>query len=141
MNRALWHLRTRRQRLTWLLLSVLLLRFMIPTGFMPLASPNGPYLGFCPGAGTLPPSASELATHATHAGHVQHRSGGGPGAPGAPHHLTCVFSPGGATVFAVTPSAALAASLPMTPSERTASLTCLPAILRAQSSRGPPLIV
>ena len=140
MNRALRHLRTHRQRLTWPLLSVLLLRFMIPAGFMPLAGPDGTYLGFCPGAGTLPPSASELATHATHAGHAHH-GGGGSGSPGTPQHPTCVFSPGAATVFAVAASAALAAPLPMTPSERTASLTHLPAILRAQSSRGPPLIV
>jgi hypothetical protein len=129
VNRSLPHLRTRRQQLTWLLLSALLVRFVIPAGFMPFASPNGPYLGLCPAAGTMP---------ATHGGHAHH-GGGGAGSPGAPHHPTCVFSAGGATVFAVTPSAALAGSLPMTPAERVASLISLPAILRAQSSRGPPV--
>ena len=132
--------RTRRQRLNWLLLSALLLRFMIPPGFMPFAGPTGVYLGFCPGAGALPHGAAELATHATHPGHAHHSAGGGPESPGASHYPGCIFSAGAATVFAAVPTAALVTSVPTATVERVAARVSLPAILRAQSARGPPIL-
>ena len=131
--------RTRRQRLNWLLLSALLLRFMIPPGFMPFAGSTGVYLGFCPGAGALPHGTAELATHATHPGHGHH-AGGGPASPGTSHYPGCIFSAGAATVFAAVPTAALVASVPTATVERIAARVSLPAILRAQSARGPPIL-
>ena len=68
----------RRRRLAWLVLPALLLRALIPDGFMPFAGPAGAYLGFCPGSGTLPSAATELTTHASHGGHTHH-PGGTPG--------------------------------------------------------------
>lgn len=130
----------RKRRLALLVLPALLLRALIPVGFMPLAGAGGAYLGFCPGAGALPPSARELATHAAHLAHT-HLAGGAPHAPGAiNHHPACLFSAGATTASAVTPSAALASPVMAAPAERVASLVLLPAILRAQSSRGPPVL-
>jgi len=138
--RAPRYQRTRQQRLSWLLLSALVLRFMIPSGFMPFAGPTGVYLGFCPGAGALPHGAAELATHATHPGHAHHSAGGGPESPGASHYPGCIFSAGAATVFAAVPTAALVTSVPTATVERVAARVSLPAILRAQSARGPPIL-
>ena len=138
MTGARSKLRSRRQRLAWLLLPALLLRAVIPVGFMPLAGPAGAYLGFCPGAGPLPPAASGLATHGSHLGHTHH-PGGSPGTSGT--HQPCVFSGGATTEFAAILSTVLGAPALQSPSERVASLVFLPTILRAQSSRGPPLSV
>jgi hypothetical protein len=137
--RALSHQRTRRQRLTWLLLSAVLLRFVIPAGFMPLAGPAGMYLGFCPGAGTLPHSTAALAKHAAHPGHSHHGGGGAPVSPGASHNPGCIFSAGAASVFTAVPSAVLLASQATATVESVAAPVYLPAILRAQSARGPPI--
>jgi len=128
----------RRRRLALLVLPALLLRALIPAGFMPLAGAGGPYLGLCPGAGAVPHSASELATHASHV-HTQHAAGV-PHDPGTNHHPACVFSAGATTAFATTPTAALAAPVTPGPVEHRAALVFLPAILRAQSSRGPPFL-
>ena len=139
VTQGLLHLSVRRRRwLAWLLLPALILRAGIPAGFMPFAGPDGAYLGFCPGSGALPPAANELATHASHSGHTHH-PGGVPGTPGTQHHPSCVFSTGATTTFAATFAAALAAPVLSAPAVRVASLICLPAILRSQSSRGPPL--
>jgi len=128
----------RRRRLAWLVLPALLLRALIPAGFMPFAGPAGAYLGFCPGSGTLLSAATELATHASHGGHGHH-PGGAPGAPGTQPHPSCVFSTGAAATFAAMLTAALASPVQSAAAVRVASLICLPAILRSQSSRGPPL--
>ena len=104
----------------------LLLRAVIPVGFMPLAGPAGAHLGFCPGAGPVPPAAG---------GHAHH-PGGAPGSSGT--HQPCVFSGGATTEFAAILSAVLATPTLQSPSERVTSLVFLPTILRAQSSRGPP---
>src|SRR6516165_7539556 len=109
-----------RRRLVLLVLTALLLRALIPTGFMPFAGPGGPHLGFCPAAGALPPDA--------------HAHYGGRGAPPAPHHPTCLFSAGAATVFGAVPAPAPAAPTELTPGEHRASHVVLPTILRAQSS-------
>jgi len=129
----------RRRRLALVVLPALLLRALIPAGFMPLAGAGGAYLAFCPGAGSLPPAVTKLATHASHLTHT-HSDGGAPHAPGTNHHPACVFSAGATTASAVTPSAALAAPIVTAPAERVTSLILLPAILRAQSSRGPPAL-
>ena len=139
MIRVLPHLRARRQWPAWLLLPALLLRALIPAGFMPFAGAGGPHLGFCPGAGELPPGVTAAATHASHPGHAQHGVDGR-GVPGTPHHPACVFSAGAVTAFAVPPTDALAAPAPTSLTERTAAPVFLPAILRAQSPRGPPIV-
>jgi len=140
VTRAFSHLRTRRQRrLVWLLLPALLLRALIPVGFMPLAGASGAYLGFCPGSGALPPGASELAApYTAHSGHTHH-DGDRPGSPAAPHHGPCVFSGGAATEFTADPLLVVVLPVAQAPTERIASLVFVPTILRAQSSRGPPI--
>jgi hypothetical protein len=129
----------RRRRIALLVLPALLLRALIPAGFMPLAGAGGPYLGFCPGAGPLPPGLSASATHPFHLGHGHHEDAGGPGAPGMAHHPACLFSAGATTAFAATPVAARAADLAMAAGQRLSTGISLPAILRTQSSRGPPI--
>ena len=56
------------------------------------------------------------------------------------HHPACLFSGGATTEFAAVPEAALTGPVSQASNERVASLIVLPAILRAQSSRGPPVI-
>jgi hypothetical protein len=140
VTRAFSNLRTRRQRrLAWLLLPALLLRALIPVGFMPLAGGSGAYLGFCPGAGEVPPAAAAAASHASHLGHAHH-GGEGRGVPGTPHHPACVFSAGASSAFAVPPGDAIPGPALTSLLERTAAPIFLPAILRAQSPRGPPVV-
>ena len=128
----------RQRRLALLVLSALLLRALIPSGFMPLAGPGGPHLGFCPGAGVLPPGPDDHPARAAHIGHVHH---GGRGAPEPPHHPMCLFSAGATTVFAAVPAPATTVPMALAPGEQPASLIVLPAILRAQAPRGPPRTV
>jgi hypothetical protein len=123
--------------LAWLLLPALLLRALVPVGFMPLAGASGAYLGFCPGAGAVPPGAAAPAAHASHLGHAHHGGEGG-SLPGNPHHPACVFSAGAATAFAAPPADAIVAPALTSLTERIAAPIFLPAILRAQSPRGPP---
>jgi hypothetical protein len=127
-------LRSRRHQLTWLVLPALLLRALIPAGFMPLAGAGGAYLGFCPGASAPEPSAL--------VGHAHHHSHHEPGAPGAPagghHHPACIFSLGAVTPTAAAAPLLSATAAPQAPADRADSLVVLPPILRAQSSRGPP---
>lgn len=137
MTRALPQLRTRRQWLAWLLLPALLLRALIPAGFMPLAGAGGAYLGFCPGAGASPPPASEPANHASHLAHTHHK-GVAPGAPATHHYPACIFSSGALTEFAASLPWVLPAAVPRAPAERVASLVLIPTIRRAQSPRAPP---
>ena len=139
MTGALPDLRTRRQWLAWLLLPALLLRALIPAGFMPVAGAGGPHLGFCPGAGELPPGATAPAAHGSERGHTHH-GGDGRGIPVTPHHPACVFSAGATTAFAVPPTDALPAPALASLTERIAAPVFLPAILRAQSPRGPPTV-
>jgi hypothetical protein len=136
-----------RRRLAWAILPALLLRALIPAGFMPLAGAGGPYLGFCPGAGPLPPGLSASAehgsqlAHASHPGHAHHEDGG-PGRPDSSHHyLACVFSTGATAGLAAMPAAALAPDAPLAFCERFTAGIFLPAILRTQSPRGPPILV
>jgi hypothetical protein len=130
----------RRRRLAWALVPVLVLRALIPFGFMPVASDGSLSIEFCPGEGTLPPGVSAAAPHAGHlAHHHAHHSGGDPTAPAGDHHAPCLFALSASPAFApataapaITPPAATPlAEAPPTP-------LFLPAIVRAQSPRGPP---
>ncbi|HKD52859.1 MAG TPA: DUF2946 family protein [Steroidobacteraceae bacterium] len=130
----------RRRRLALLVLPALLLRALIPAGFMPLAGSGGLYLGFCPGAGPLPPGLSAAATHASHLEHAHH-GGHGPGIPDPVHqHPACLFSAGAATAFAAIPVVAPPALASLTSRADFSAGIFLPAILRSQSSRGPPVL-
>jgi hypothetical protein len=124
----------KRRRLVAVVLSALALRALIPAGFMPMAGASGLSLDFCPGAGALPPG---LHDHAHPAG------GGAGGDPGrTPHHSPCLFSIGASTTFAVAAtSIVLFVPALVTSIERSTSAVFSPAILRAQSSRGPPILL
>jgi len=115
-------------------LPALLLRALIPAGFMPLAGESGAYLGLCPGAGPAT-APSELLAHHTR----QHHTHDHGGAPGAHHHPACIFSLGATTASVASLSLLSAMTPPTEPAERSGSLVLLPPILRAQSPRGPPL--
>jgi len=126
--------RCRQRRLVAVVLSALVLRALIPAGFMPVAGAGGLSLDFCPGAGALPPG---LVAH-DHA----HPSGGAGTDPDRTHHGPCLFSIGASTTFAAAPtSVALLVPALVTSIERSTNLVFSPAIVRAQSSRGPPILV
>jgi DUF2946 family protein len=128
--------RSRRHPLTWLVLPALLLRALIPAGFMPFAGTGGAYLGLCPGAGSLAPSA--LIGHGHH--HHADEERGAPAAPSGSghHHPACIFSLGATSTAAATVLLVSAIPAPRAPADRADSLVILPTILRAQSSRAPP---
>jgi DUF2946 family protein len=123
-----------RHRLALLVLPALLLRALIPVGFMPVAAPGGAALRLCPGA------VGQGMVHAGHgahdAPHTQHHGGAD---PGSTHHTPCLFSAGASTGFAALLAApALEAAAPGAPAERLAARPFVPAILRAQGPRAPP---
>ena len=121
----------RRVRRYWLLLAApaLVLRALVPPGFMPVAAEHGFALEFCPGAAALPPGAAPASAHAHH----HHGHGGGRSGP-------CVF----AASALLGPVPAGAAVPVMDAPERVlerldpGAQVHLPSIVRAQSPRGPP---
>lgn len=138
---ALPYLRRRRGRLALLVLPALLLRALIPMGFMPLADATGVSIGFCPGAGAMPGLPAD-AVHAQHFGHAHaHHAGGRAGGGGALHHVPCLFASGAASAFAAAlPAPALAAAALPSTDDRAVRRVFLPAIRRAQFARAPPLL-
>ncbi len=144
MTAGIPYLRKRRRCLALAILPVLVLRALIPFGFMPVASGGTLSIEFCPGEGTLPPG---IVVHGAHAAHLAHAHHGAhhPGLPGEPadsHHAPCLFALSAAP--ALTPAAGAPTVLPpaATPLAATpTSRVSIPAIVRAQSPRGPPLIV
>src|SRR5947199_10197758 len=81
MSAGLPYLRGRRRRFATLLLPALLLRALIPFGFMPLAGANGLTIGFCPGAGALPAglaAANVKLLDAAQPAHLRHNDAGVP---------------------------------------------------------------
>jgi len=123
-----------------LLLPLLLIRALIPFGFMPVVAGGGLTIGFCPGEADLPPGIA--TAHQSAAQHLDHLAGHHhPGGPGAVHHAPCLFAASAAP--AVAP--ALLAVVPVDPQrarpqQSVAAPVFLPTILRAQSSRGPPTL-
>ena len=61
----------KRRWLALLVVPALLLRGLIPAGFMPIADAGGLSIGLCPGAGPLPAITAD-ATHAAHGAHASH---------------------------------------------------------------------
>lgn len=126
-----------RRRLLLLVLPALLLRALIPVGFMPIAGPAGPTLGLCPGAVQ---QGRAHAGHAAHgASHTHHHDGAD---TGSAHHAPCLFSPGASAGLAALPVAgALDHSMLEAPSLNSSAPPFIPAILRTQSPRGPPHLI
>jgi hypothetical protein len=151
MSAGLAYLRGRRRRFATLLLPALLLRALIPFGFMPLLGGGGLTIGFCPGEGALPAgfaAANVQLLHAAHLTHLHHDHalGGGPhGGPGDPgrssHEAPCPFAASAKPAFAPAILALATAAALAAPHEAAAAATVfLPTIVRAQSPRGPPQI-
>jgi|SRR5215831_9594686 len=141
MRAGLPYLRGRRRGLTGLLLPALLLRALIPFGFMPVVAGGGLTIGLCPGAGLLP-SGSAAAHHPLEAQHLHAgHSGGAPAAPGGgAHHAPCLFATSATPAFAPAVLAQAVDTTAFALRGDPAAEQLFPAtILRAQSSRGPPL--
>lgn len=115
-----------------LLLPFVLLRLLVPAGFMPMTQAGTLSLGLCPGEAAM---AGQDDAHAMH--HDDHP---GQGQPQGDHHAPCAFA-----------ASAAAASAPDLPALRMARVaqraaplpaqaltTSIPAIFRAQSPRAPP---
>jgi hypothetical protein len=126
----------RSRRLLALMLPLVLLRLLIPAGFMPVAGAGGLAVGLCPGEAAMPPGY-----RGAHAGHQHHaeRHGEG-GAPGGEHHAQCLFA--ASAVPAFTPTALATAAAPASAAQmrlpaqsRTVTIA---SIERAQSPRAPP---
>jgi hypothetical protein len=115
------------------LLPLLVLRLLIPVGFMPMADAGGLSIALCPGDGPLPPALMHLQ-HLHHGGH--HGDGTGGGA----HHAPCLFaaSAGAALAPSFVALAATAAPAALRAEPRTATRSP-PSICRAQCPRAPPL--
>jgi hypothetical protein len=120
-------LRARARMLLAVVLPALVLRALIPFGFMPVAGHGGPAMQLCPGAAAMAGAAS---------GHPHHE---GTGTPEGSAHALCVFAasaaPAVARVAPTMPLAALSATLAAR--QETSSLL-LPSILRTQCARAPP---
>jgi hypothetical protein len=132
--------RRRRLAWAWLALPALLLRALIPPGFMPVAAGPGFALEFCPGAAALPPGLAHAAGHA----HRHHHGGSGqPSDPSSSHHAPCLF----AASATLAPAPVLAEPLAAAPAGQAAGAHIRdgqlfsPTILRTQSPRGPPVPV
>jgi hypothetical protein len=127
-------IRTKR-RLLGLVLPLLLLRLLVPAGFMPFSDGGSFGVALCPGEAALPPGL------AAHVGHAMHHAGHpGRGQPTAEHHALCLFAasavppvPAAALLASAARAALAAAALPAQ-----ARSIALPVILRAQSARAPP---
>ena len=125
-----------RRSLALLVVCTLLLRGLIPQGFMPAAGAGAFTVELCPAGGMMPPALAAYDAGGIHPRGAPRHSAD----PGGPHHASCVFSTGASAAFA----AALAVSAPVAPLP--ARVTAppgarehVPAILRAQSPRAPPL--
>jgi hypothetical protein len=120
-------LRRRGRRLTSVLLPALLLRSLIPFGFMPLADAGGLAIGLCPGEGAIPAPIT-----VAHSQHLHHHSGS--------HPPPCLFAVSATPALA---SACLAPPVPLAEGARCAAPVSvgtlnLPSIRRTQSPRAPP---
>jgi len=117
-------MRRRSRAALGLVLPVLVLRALIPFGFMPVAGNGGPAVELCPG----------VAVAGTH----MHHHHGAAGVPGSAHAL-CVFAASAAPALAplTLAPAPLAGALIRAAAANSLSIQ-LPSILRAQAARAPP---
>jgi hypothetical protein len=130
-------LRADKRRWALLALPALLLRALIPVGFMPVATADGLSIEFCPDAGPLPAAAGAAAD--PHAHHHHHQ--GGPDPSSASHHAPCPFA-ASATLAAAPEGACVPAAHALERAPGDADLRArafVPSIVRAQSPRAPPV--
>jgi hypothetical protein len=121
----------RGRRWLALLLPFLLVRGLIPVGFMPMGGSAG-LIGLCPGAAAMPPGMVMPQ-------HADHHGGGETGTDGAGHAVCCPFALSATVAGAPALLHPLLADTVIGPAIERGFLSLhLPAILRAQSSRGPP---
>lgn len=122
---ALQAMRARARVLLALVLPALLVRALIPVGFMPSAGSGGPAMQLCPGTAAM-------------AGGHHHA---GTGAPEGAAHTLCVFAASAAPAVAPVVPAILLRSVNIRRVEQTqASSIRSPSILRTQSARAPPVL-
>lgn len=129
--------RRRAALLALVLLPALVLRALLPVGYMPVIEGSGIHLGFCPGEAQPPGALSGPA--AAHFAHHHHDGGANHGAPASVSHPPCLFALSASPAFA--PAAPAVAPPPPAASVLAAELSgraSVPAILRAQTPRGPP---
>jgi hypothetical protein len=129
----------RSRRLLALMLPLVLLRLLVPAGFMPVAGAGGLAVGLCPGEAAMPPGYR--GAHAAHEHHAGRHGDGG--APGGEHHAQCLFAASAVPAFAPTALATAAASasaaqMRLPAQSRTVTIA---SIRRAQSPRAPPIQV
>lgn len=117
----------------------MLLRALVPVGFMPVATAEGLGLEFCPDAGPLPAAASAAAD--PHAHHHHHGSGGASDSSAAHHHVPCLYAASATLASAPADTAVAALQVPArAPCDaRVSARPFVPSIVRAQSPRGPPI--
>src|ERR1700681_793897 len=144
----------RRRGKLWvaIVLPGLLLRALIPVGFMPMFGPNlGVQLTLCEGYAPVPSTAMDMSMDMpmdrSMSVPAQHHSGGEPssgkdGAPSHQDHSTCPYgaSPTLAALVAMTavPASVQASARSLISSPQVPHFEIAP---RAQSPRGPPLEV
>jgi hypothetical protein len=123
--------RRRARRILGAVLPLLLLRVLVPAGFMPVAGPGGLSVGLCPGE-----AAMAAGSHPRHVSDgVRH---GGP-APAGEHRVPCLFAASAAAAFAPAAVSLPVADLrPIAPAAATPATRSEPSIYRAQSPRAPP---
>jgi hypothetical protein len=130
-------LRTRRAWLYAAVVPALLLRALIPAGFMPVAAAGGVAIDFCPGDGAMRPHMRMTQPHAHAESGPAHHSGG---APRPPHPAPCLFAASATLAGAPASSALHLSATAATASALTAFAPVFsPSIVRAQSPRAPPV--
>ena len=136
-ERSSYRLTARRRTalVALMLLPALVVRALVPVGFMPEIDGAGIHIDFCPGEAQPPGAladAGHLAQHHT-------KGGAGQGSPAPASHPPCLFALSGSPAFvpaapAVAPLPPAATALVAGPSSRV-----LPeGVVRSQSARGPP---
>ena len=122
-----------------LVLPALLLRALIPLGFMPVVAESGGLtIGFCPGESALPPAVAAAAADHQNSRH-EHKHGGTEDASNATHHAPCLFAASATPAPTPTIIALAVTTRDVAHFGRGDSVVLvLPTILRAQSPRGPP---
>lgn len=143
LTRALPWLRSRRRGLALLAVPALLLRAFLPVGFMPVAATDG-WIGFCPGAGALPPTLAARAATSHHHHHhgMDEGAGGAPADPPTTHHAPCLFAASSLPAFSpavlgFAPPSRAAVQQVLTAQAHTVTVA---SIERAQSPRAPPAL-
>lgn len=130
--------RRRTALLALILLPALALRALVPVGFMPVVDGEGLHIGFCPGE-AQPPGALAPALAAGHLAHHHHQGDAGHGPPAPASHPPCLFALSASPAFV--PAAPALAPPPPAATALAAELSnrvSVPAIVRAQTPRGPP---